>query len=47
MKKYLLCILNDQNYTEPGFEFYDTLEKAKENCVGNISEYLRVSKEEA
>lgn len=50
MKKYLLCILNDQNYTEPGFEFYDTLEKAKENCVDNVLEHYKhykFSKEEA
>lgn len=38
MKKYLLCELNDENYTEPTFTIFDSHEsafkQAVERCVG-------------
>ena len=33
MKKFLLCTLNDENYTEPDFEFFDTQEEAEKRCI--------------
>ena len=33
MKKFLLCTLNDENYTEPDFEFFDTKEEAENRCM--------------
>lgn len=47
MKKYLVCSLNDENYTQADYDFYDTLDEAKEQCVQNVVECCEVTKEEA
>lgn len=36
MKVYLVCGLNDENYTSPYFEICETLEQAKEICINNV-----------
>lgn len=33
MKRYLLCALNDENYTEPKFYIYESREEAFKNAV--------------
>lgn len=47
MKKYLVCSLNDENYTQADYDFCNTLEEAKEKCIENVTEYFEISKEEA
>lgn len=47
MKKYLVCSLNDENYTQADYDFCDTLDEAKEQCVQNVVERCEVTKEEA
>ena len=47
MKKYLVCSLNDENYTCADYDFYDSLEEAKEQCIQNTVECMCVDKEDA
>lgn len=47
MKRYLVCSLNDENYTQADYDFCNTLEDAKEKCIENVAEYYEISNEEA
>lgn len=47
MKKYLVCSLNDENYTQADYDFCNTLDEAKEQCIQNVVECCEVTKEEA
>ena len=47
MRKYLVCSLNDENYTQADYDFCNTFEEVKEKCIENVSEYYEISKEEA
>ena len=44
--KWLVCCLNDENYTEAGFKFTDSLESAKKICIQNVMNVFDISKEE-
>ena len=47
MKRYLVCSLNDENYTQADYDFCSTFEEAKEKCIENVAEYYEISNEEA
>ena len=41
--KFVRCDLDDENYTEARYEFFDTLEEGKESCFTNRKESMPVS----
>ena len=45
MKKYLICSLNDENYTMAQFRFCDTAEEVRLECLRNIMEYYELDEE--
>ena len=45
MKIFLVCSLNDENYTQADYDFCNTFEEAKEKCIENVAEYYEISKE--
>ena len=47
MRKYLVCSLNDENYTQADYDFCNTFEEAKEKCIENVAEYYEISNKEA
>ena len=47
MRKFLVCSLNDENYTQADYDFCNTFEEAKEKCIENVAEYYEISNEEA
>ena len=46
MKRYLVCSLNDENYTQADYDFCNTFEGAKYKCIENVAEYYEISNEE-
>lgn len=46
MKRYLVCSLNDENYTQADYDFCNTFEEAKDKCIENVAEYYEISNEE-
>lgn len=39
--KYLLCMLDDENYTDPTFQIYDTKEQALKSAFGCLSNLFK------
>ena len=46
MKRYLVCSLNDENYTQADYDFCNTFEEAKDKCIENVAGYYEISNEE-
>lgn len=47
MKGYLVCSLDDENYSEPTLYLYREMNRAKEQCVNEVAKTWEISVDEA